>query len=180
MLSDVGSLPGAEFYVGSTTTKSGLVGLLLQCRPRYLVIDELDKMDDRDMSPLLNLMETGMVTRLMHGVDERTTLETKVFAGANDMRRISAPIISRFARFEIQPYTKEQFVDVARQVLIQREGLGPQTALLVGNEVVKYSTDIRDAVRVARMAAKDPRLVPDIVNCLWDSGPRPTPFGRRS
>ena len=168
MLSDVGSLPGAQFYVGSTTTKSGLVGLLLAVRPRYLVIDELDKMSDSDMSPLLNLMETGLVTRLQHGARDRISLDTRVFAGANDTRRISPAILSRFAVFEIPPYTPAEFVRVATQVLIQREGLGPETAKLVANVVVKFNTtDIRDAVRVARLARRDPSLVIEVAECLW-------------
>jgi len=170
VLSDIGRLPGAEFYVGSTTTKSGLVGLLLSARPRFLVIDELDKMDDRDMSPLLNLMETGMVTRLQHGARERITLTTRVFAGANDLRRLSAPIINRFAKFEIEPYSAADFVEVARAVLTQREGLGPETAKLIATEVVKFSLDIRDAVRVARMANGHPTRVLEIVRCLWPEG----------
>ena len=168
MLSDVGSLPGAQFYVGSTTTKSGLVGLLLAVRPRYLVIDELDKMTDSDMSPLLNLMETGLVTRLQHGARDRISLDTRVFAGANDTRRISPAILSRFAVFELPPYTPAEFVEVATQVLIQREGLGPETAKLVANVVVKFNTtDIRDAVRVARLARRDPSLVLEVAECLW-------------
>ena len=167
MLSDVALLPGAQYYAGSTTTKSGLVGLLLAVRPRYLVIDEFDKMNDGDMSPLLNLMETGMVTRLQHNVRDRVSLNTRVFTGANDVRRISEAILSRFAVFEIPPYTPQEFVKVATQVLIQREGLGTETAKLVANVVVRHSTDIRDAVKVARLSRRDPNLVIDVAECLW-------------
>lgn len=170
ILSDIGRLPGAEFYVGSTTTKSGLVGLLLSSRPQYLVIDELDKMEDKDMSPLLNLMETGMVARLIHGSHERITLATKVFAGANDMRKISQPILSRFAKCDIPPYSPKEFVDVARQVLMAREGMGQELAMHTACEVVKYSTDIRDVVRVARMAGNNPFAVLEVVQCLWGKG----------
>ncbi len=172
MLSDVGCLPGAQFYVGSTTTKSGLVGLLLAVRPRYLVIDELDKMSDQDMSPLLNLMETGMVTRLQHGTRDRVSLDTRVFAGGNNVRRISPAILSRFAVFEIPSYSAADFVKVATQVLIQREGLGPEMARMVAGLVVKVSTDVRDAVRVARLSRRDPNLVLDVVSCLWPNKTR--------
>lgn len=182
MLQDIGRLPGAQFYVGSTTTKSGLVGLLLSEHPRYLIIDELDKMADLDMSPMLNLMETGMVTRLQHGSRERVEMDTRVFAGCNDSRHISAAILSRFAKFEIGPYSDSQFLEVAREVLIKREGQGPEMAALIANEVSRYSTDIRDAVRVARMARGNPKLVLEVVECLWPKGRRvaiPVPVRRR-
>ena len=167
MLSDIARLPGAEMYVGSTTTRAGLIALLLGAKPRYLILDEIDKMKDEDRAPLLNLMETGLVTRLQHGVQNRVQMETKVFAGANDVRKISDPILSRFAKFELPPYTPREFVDVAKQVLIQREGLGPEMAQLIATEVVQYSLDIRDAVRVARMTGKNPFVVKMIVDCLW-------------
>ncbi len=172
LLSDIGRLPGAQFYLGSTTSKSGLVGMLLQYKPRILVIDEFEKADPADMTPLLNLMESSSVVRLIHGHNDRVELHTKVFAGANDLRRVPQPILSRFAKLDIPAYTPKEFVDVAKQVLVQREGLGPEMALLIATEVVKYTTDIRDAVRVARMAAKDPFRVTEIVQCLWGkSGP---------
>lgn len=167
ILSDVGRLTGAQFYLGSTTTRSGLVGLLLTYKPAYLVIDELDKMDDKDMSPLLSLMETGMVMRLQHGHQERVSMPTRVFAGANDLRRISAPILNRFARFELPPYTPAEFVAVCKALLTQREGLGPEMALHVASEVVQNSLDIRDAVRVARMAKGHPTRVVEICRALW-------------
>lgn len=174
MLSDVGRLPGAEFYVGSTTTKAGLVGLLLTAKPRFLVIDELDKMAPADMTPLLNLMETGMVTLLQHRTQERVTLTTKVFAGCNDVKHITPPILSRFAKFDIPPYGPREFVEVAKAVLVQSEGQGPELAQHIATEVVQYSTDIRDAVRVARMARNHPLRVVEVVRCLWpDKSPRP-------
>lgn len=177
MLSDLGMLPGAQYYVGSTTTKSGLVGLLLVAKPRYLIIDELDKMAEVDMSPLLNLMETGMVTRLQHNVRERVGVDCRVFAGANETKKLPAAIMSRFAVFDIPPYSPKEFVRVATQVLIQREGVGPEVAKHISNEVVKYSTDVRAAVRVARMARGDPQRVLDVIRCLW-SGERPAPTGQ--
>jgi len=181
MLQDVGRLPGAQFYVGSTTTKSGLVGLLLQEHPRFLVIDEIDKMADIDQSPLLNLMETGTVTVLHHGDRQRMEMDCRVFAGGNDSRRINSALMSRFAKFEIAAYTEAEFVTVASAVLEKREGYGPAMAELIATEVVRYSTDIRDAVRVARMARNDPNLVIEVVKCLWPRGrrPTPTPVGRR-
>jgi len=177
MLHDISRLPGSHFYVGSTTTKAGLVGLLLQEKPKFLVIDELDKTSPGDLSPLLNLMETGLVTRLQHGRRDRLEMDTRVFAGANDIRRLeqaSPALLSRFAVFDIPPYSPIQFTEVARQVLQKREGCGEQMATLIATEVVNYSTDIRDAVRVGRMAAGNPMLVMDVIKCLWPNGRRQT------
>lgn len=152
LLADVGALPGAEFYAGSTTTKAGLVNLLLDKHPRFLVIDEIDKMDHADMSPLLNLMEGGVVTQLQAKRQIRVTMDTRVIAGGNDPAKLTDPIRSRFAQVYIPPYSAAEFVQVAQAVLVQREGIGPEVAMLIATAVVPYSTDIRDAVRVGRLA----------------------------
>lgn len=167
LIQDIGGLPGAEFYAGSNTTRSGLVGMLLAVKPAYLVLDEIDKMPEADTTPLLHLMETGIVTRLQHNIQQREKLDTKVFAAANDIRRVPAPLASRFAKIEVPGYTPDEFRRVAEAVLIQREQIGPKVAKLIATVVVKHSLDIRDAVRVARMCCGNPHEVEAVVTALF-------------
>jgi holliday junction DNA helicase RuvB len=51
-------LKNSYFTVGSNTTKAGLVNQLFEEEPKYLLIDELDKMSGNDQVSLLHLMET--------------------------------------------------------------------------------------------------------------------------
>lgn len=177
LLSDLGRLPGAEYYVGSSISKSGLVGFLLQQRPRILCVDELHTMDRADMSPLYSLMADGLVTRLHHGRRERVTMDTKVFAGCNETKPIPAPILSRFAQLTLQPYTTREFIEVAARVLATREGLGPNVALFIAQEISAYTNDVRDAVRVARMSFAsatgyhDPVQARDVIRTMFTRGP---------
>jgi replication-associated recombination protein RarA len=46
------------FVVGSNTTKTGLVNQLFERRPKFLLIDELEKMSFTHQTSLLHLMET--------------------------------------------------------------------------------------------------------------------------
>jgi len=50
------------FVVGSNTTKAGLVNQLFEKRPKFLLIDELEKMSIADQTCLLHLMETGIIS----------------------------------------------------------------------------------------------------------------------
>ena len=50
------------FVVGSNTTKAGLVNQLFERQPKYLLIDEIDKMNNSDQNSLLHLMETGIIS----------------------------------------------------------------------------------------------------------------------
>jgi holliday junction DNA helicase RuvB len=52
------SLKDSYFVVGSNATKAGLVNQLFERQPKFLLIDELDKMPHQDQTSLLHLMET--------------------------------------------------------------------------------------------------------------------------
>lgn len=176
LLSEIGKLPGGSLWTGSTTTRAGLVDFLMQVRPDLLVIDELEWMAPADQSPLLNLMEGGLVTRLQHGKQERIQLKTKVFAGANDLRKVPPAILSRFTVLRFRAYTPPEFIMAARQALQNKfPWCGPEQSLVVANAVVARSCDVRDAIKVARFAARrvgatmgvTPDSVAEVVDYLW-------------
>jgi len=66
-LMEMARLPNSRFALGGTTSKAGIVDFLIDLRPSYLIIDEIDKMDGKDVAALLTLMETGIVTRERDG-----------------------------------------------------------------------------------------------------------------
>ena len=46
MLEELARLPGSKFVLGSNLSKAGLFEVLFNERPKYLILDELDKVDD--------------------------------------------------------------------------------------------------------------------------------------
>ena len=56
-------LERSYYAVGSSSTKSGIFDYLFEYRPRYFIIDELEKMNKKDQTSLLNLMESGISIR---------------------------------------------------------------------------------------------------------------------
>jgi MoxR-like ATPase len=61
-LDSLSKLKSSYFVDGASTTKSGLIDCLFLNNPKYLLIDEIDKMSAKDQAMLLNLMETGIVS----------------------------------------------------------------------------------------------------------------------
>jgi Holliday junction DNA helicase RuvB len=73
-----------SFYaVGSSSTKSGIFDYLFEYRPRYFIIDELEKMNKKDQTSLLNLTESGILSELKHNQQRTTQLKTWVFASCS-------------------------------------------------------------------------------------------------
>jgi hypothetical protein len=56
-------LERSYYTVGSSSTKSGIFDYLFEYRPRYFIVDELEKMNRKDQTSLLNLMESGYIIR---------------------------------------------------------------------------------------------------------------------
>ena len=107
------SIKESYFIVGSNTTKAGLVNQLFEKEPKYLLIDELDKMSGNDQVSLLHLMETGIISETKVKKTRQLELVSWVFATANNCEKIIEPLLSRFVVLEVPVYTFEEFTDIA-------------------------------------------------------------------
>src|SRR5437867_4888954 len=107
------SVKDSYFTVGSNTTKAGLVNQLFEKEPKYLLIDELDKMSGSDQVSLLHLMETGLISETKVKKTRQLELVSRVFATANNCEKIIEPLLSRFLVLEIPEYTFDEFREIA-------------------------------------------------------------------
>src|SRR5215207_5452222 len=89
-------LERSYYAVGSSSTKSGIIDYLFEYRPRYFIIDELEKMNKKDQTSLLNLMESGILSELKHNQQRTTQLKTWVFASCNSTDKLLTPLLTRF------------------------------------------------------------------------------------
>jgi replication-associated recombination protein RarA len=53
-MSSLTKLESSYFAVGSSSTKSGIFDYLFEYRPRYFIVDEIEKLNKRDQTSLLN------------------------------------------------------------------------------------------------------------------------------
>jgi len=153
-LEELSRLPRSRFVVGSSLTKAGIIEVLFEDRPRFLIIDELDKIDTEDnLSALLSLMERGIVTETKYRRHRSITLKTTVFASANRIDRIPPELLSRFLCLYFRDYTPDEFIKVTTHVLTRREKVSDQVAHYIGLKVLREldSRDVRDCVKIARL-----------------------------
>jgi Holliday junction DNA helicase RuvB len=147
------SIKKSYFTVGSNTTKAGLINQLFEKEPKYLLIDELDKMSGNDQVSLLHLMETGIISETKISKTRQMELTSWVFATANSCEKIIQPLLSRFAVLEISEYAFKEFTEIALAKLAKErvdERLARVIAEKVWNEL--GSRDIRDVIKIARLS----------------------------
>src|SRR6266516_1408418 len=156
-MSSLTKLERSYYAVGSSSTKSGISDYLFEYRPRYFIIDEIEKMNKRDQTSLLNLMESGILSELKHNQKRTTQLKTWVFASCNTVERLLPPLLTRFRDIHFKPYTEEEFVDIAVEILDREEGLDRDVAIVIADAVFNRlkSTNIRECIRIARLTRGD-------------------------
>jgi Holliday junction DNA helicase RuvB len=140
----------------SNGTKSGIVDYNFDNKPKYLLLDELDKLSKKDQTFLLNLMETGIVSETKYRKTRRMEIKTSVFATSNNIEKILSPLQSRFFIVRLEPYTYEQFFDITVRLLTSdQHSIDEEIAKVTAYAVWSTSStarNIRDCVRVAKMA----------------------------
>jgi len=140
------------WLVGSATSKAGLWDLIAERQPQILLIDELDKMNAADTAALLSMMEGGRLVRAKKGRELNLSNELRVVAATNRLNTLSPELKSRFAIRRLTAYSRSDYLTVVRGVLARREGLSQEMADEVARHLDGISQDVRDAIRVARLA----------------------------
>ncbi len=139
------------WLLGSETSKGGLWDKIAESRPRFLLIDEMDKMNATDTAALLSMMEGGRLVRAKVGREMSLTHEVRVVAAANRARLLSPELRSRFVIRELRPYSREEYLAVVKGVLVRREGVTPELAGQIAARIDGRTQDVRDAVKIARL-----------------------------
>ena len=142
----------ALWLVGSATSKAGLWDVVAERQPEILLIDELDKMNAADTAALLSLMEGGRLVRAKRGRELNLRNQLRVVAASNRFSMLSPEFRSRFAIRMLTAYSRGDYLIVVRGVLARREGLPQELANEVARCLDGISQDVRDAIRVARLA----------------------------
>ena len=111
-LESLSKLKSSYFIDGASATKAGVIDCLFLNNPKYLLIDEIDRMSTKNQTMLLNLMETGILSETKHNKTRTAHMKSSVFATSNNVNDIITPLQSRFFVVELPPYTYEQFYQI--------------------------------------------------------------------
>lgn len=144
---------GARFITAGTATKVGIRDVLFEETPRILIIDEIEKIQDsKDFSAILTWMQDGRIIITKHGLMGEKRGQGWIFGACNSLRGLPPELIDRFQVFHIKPYTPEQYRRVVSNYLSKRCGVEVELASYIAERVGEYSTSVREAIRISRLA----------------------------
>jgi Holliday junction DNA helicase RuvB len=146
----------AFFTVGGNASKSGIIDVLFDLQPKYLLVDEIEHLKPEYQATLLSLMETGILTQAMHSKVRQIHLKTWVFATSNGTTKLSKPLLSRFRVMYLNEYEFSQFYEIAVKKLVA-EGLDKKAADEIAISVWKQLPDpnIRNCVQIGRLVKNE-------------------------
>ena len=142
----------AIWLVGSATSKGGLWDKIADRQSQIILIDELHTMNAADTAGLLSIMEGGRLVRTKVGRELDLFNPVRVVAACNRLLGLSPELISRFAVRKIEAYSRSDYLTVVKGVLVRREDVKPELAEEIARRLDGRTQDVRDAVRVARLA----------------------------
>ncbi len=140
------------FIDGTYGSKAGIFDKLKNTKPKYLILDEIDKLKGDDQQALYNLMESGRLTKTTKAEHYDIELKCWVFATANNKEDILEPLFDRFERYFLGQYSDDEFKAIAVQKL-KKEGIhDEELALYIANAVIRALNrkSLRVAIRIAR------------------------------
>jgi MoxR-like ATPase len=146
----------AFFTVGGNTSKSGLIDVLFNMQPKYLLVDEIEHLKPEYQTTLLSLMETGILTQTMHPKVRQIQLKTSVYATSNGTKKLSEPLLSRFRVMHLNEYSFSQFYEISVKKLLA-EGLDNKSAHGIAISVWEQlpNPNIRNCVQIGRLVKNE-------------------------
>ncbi len=140
------------FTVGGNSSKSGMIDVLFDMRPSYLLVDEIEHLKPEYQIALLSLMETGILTQTVHSKVRHIHLKTWVFATSNGTKKLSEPLLSRFRVMYLNGYEFSQFYEIAVKKLLA-DGLDKKAAHEIPISVWEQlpNPNIRNCVQISRL-----------------------------
>jgi holliday junction DNA helicase RuvB len=127
------AFPEVTTYVsGSTLSRKGLVKLLYELKKKikFLLIDEVDKLNITDQKALYDIIENGRVTYHTGELNLDFKLENlKIIATSNSVQKLTPPLQSRFNILFLPEYSYDEFERIAIRLLVRKYKILPEVAI---------------------------------------------------
>jgi Holliday junction DNA helicase RuvB len=178
-------LPYSYYALAATLTASGLADILFVYKPKFILIDEIERLSSEHIGVLNSLMATGIVSETKYGKTRQVELDTRAFAAGIKVEKLPQDLLSRFTKLHFPPYTEQEFIEVSLKVLTLRENTSAEDAAYIAKSLWRLhgqDSDIRQCVQIARLSQGDRRKIDEVLAVLKKYGfgniTKPDPFQR--
>ena len=145
-------LDNTYFMDATSASGPGMIDYLFENNIKYLLIDEIDKLQRKDQSVLLNLMENNVLVETKVRKTRKKEMMVSIFATCNDTSKLSKALKSRFIVLQLEEYTYDQFLQIAKYLLTKTYSMNEGLSTTIAEAIWKSgSTDVRDLLKVGKL-----------------------------
>src|ERR671918_2332009 len=145
----------AYFVDGATASGMGIVDYLFDHTDlKFLLIDEIDKLNKKDQKVLLNVMETGILSDVKAKSSKSVRqihMNLSIYATSNDISNMLTPLLSRFIKLNLPEYSLEAFMEICQKLLSRKYDKDHETIQAIVQYVWEHTRDIREAIAIAKI-----------------------------
>lgn len=169
-LRQIKKLKGAKYYSGGgRISKVGLIETLIEYKPRYLLIDELENIPAAERSILLDVMEFGTITYKVHNKEIEFTVKTKVYSAINpwDESKLPRDLLDRFLPIRMPAYSDEEFIRVVTEYCAREFDTDRNVACYLAEKLLELGhKSVRMAINIAKMV-ETKEDVDDVISVIF-------------
>jgi hypothetical protein len=148
----------AYFVDGTTASGMGIIDYLFDHTDlKFLLIDEIDKLNKKDQKVLLNVMETGILSDVKAKSSKsarQTRMHLSIYATSNDTSNIVTPLLSRFIKLKLPEYDLVIFTEICQKLLSRKYDKDHETIQAIVRYVWEHTRDVREAIAIAKIEPK--------------------------
>ena len=145
----------AYFVDGTTASGMGIIDYLFDHNDlKFLLIDEIDKLNKKDQKTLLNVMKTGILSDVKAKSSKsarQTQMHLSIYATSNDTSNILTPLLSRFIKLKLPEYDLEIFTEICQKLLSRKYDKDHEIIQAIVQYVWEHTRDIREAIAIAKI-----------------------------
>jgi Holliday junction DNA helicase RuvB len=166
-------LPHSYYALAATLTASGLADILFVYQPKFILIDEVERLSSEHIGVLNSLLATGIISETKYGKTRELDLDTRVFAAGIKVEKLPQDLLSRFTKLHFAPYTEQEFIEVSQRVLMTRENVSLENAEYIARSLWRLhgqNADVRQCVQIARLSRGDRQRIDEVLAVLKKYG----------
>jgi replication-associated recombination protein RarA len=135
---------GKTYFVDGTSASGiGIIDYLFDHTDlKFLLIDEIGKLNKKDQKVLLNVMETRILS----------DVKAKSSKSARQTHMHLSVYATRFIKLNLPEYNLEIFTEVCQKLLSRKYGKNHETIQTIIQYVWERTRDVREAIAIAKIA----------------------------
>lgn len=169
-LTQLERIPTSKYRSASGMTEVGLLDILMEQQPEFLLFDEIDKADNDCYTPLYELSEHGRVQKTISGNDVNIELDCNIIVTLNHPEKLPEELKKRMVKLEFEEYSDEDYLDIVTGVLMDKYGLDEEVAQYIAEYQLNElgEKNVREPEQIAKLADNDIEDVKRVIEYIGE------------